>query len=191
MKQMLFWQRLDCPGLEQAEIETGAGLSLSASGSLLHADTGASLRYRMQLDHHGRLSHAHIDLSAPDARQLTLQHAETGRWLVNGQPEPAWDGCPELDLQACGLTNAFPIRRLKLAVGDSAELSMLFIRLPALTPAVCPQRYIRLPDRDGMPCYRYESPGFAADIVVDQQGFTVHYSDFLQRLPAAAATERK
>lgn len=52
MKQMLFWQRLDCPGLEQAEIETGAGLSLSASGSLLHADTGASLRYRMQLDHH-------------------------------------------------------------------------------------------------------------------------------------------
>ncbi|AXE32925.1 putative glycolipid-binding domain-containing protein [Chromobacterium phragmitis] len=183
MKQTLFWQRLDSPGLEQVQIDTGADLALTASGSLLHAGTGASLRYRMQLDHHGRLSHAQIDVSAPEPRQLTLQHAESGRWLVNGQPQPAWDACQELDLQACGLTNAFPIRRLKLGVGDSVELHMLFVRLPSLEPTICPQRYTRLPDHDGMPCYRYESPGFAADIVVDEQGFTLHYSDFLQRLP--------
>ncbi|AUH51544.1 hypothetical protein CXB49_12300 [Chromobacterium sp. ATCC 53434] len=191
MKQALFWQRLDSPGLEQVEIETGVGLSLTASGSLLHADTGTSLRYRMQLDHKGRLSHAHIDVAAPEPRQLTLQHTENGRWLLNGQADPAWDGCQELDLQACGLTNAFPIRRLQLAEGDSVELSMLFVRLPALTPTICPQRYTRLPDRDGLARYRYESPGFAADILVDAQGLTVHYSDFLQRLPDGAATERK
>ncbi|WP_052878063.1 putative glycolipid-binding domain-containing protein [Chromobacterium subtsugae] len=183
MKQSLFWQRLDCTGLEQVQLETGSGLSLSASGSLLHADSGTSLRYRMQLDHHGRLSHAHIDVSAPEPRQLTLQHTESGRWLLNGQAQPAWDGCQELDLQACGLTNAFPIRRLKLGVGDSVELSMLFVRLPSLEPTRCPQRYTRLPDRDGLACYRYQSPGFAADIIVDEQGFTIHYSDFLQRLP--------
>ncbi|UTH73713.1 putative glycolipid-binding domain-containing protein [Chromobacterium sp. IIBBL 290-4] len=184
MKQTLYWQRLDCPGLEQVELETGADLALSASGSLLHTDSGASLRYRMQLDHHGRLSHAHIDLSAPEAKQLTLQHTESGRWLINGMAQPAWDACQELDLQACGLTNAFPIRRLKLGVGDSVELAMLFVRLPTLTPTVCPQRYTRLPDQNGLRRYHYASPGFAADILVDEQGFTIHYSDFLQRLPS-------
>ncbi|POZ60064.1 putative glycolipid-binding domain-containing protein [Chromobacterium alticapitis] len=183
MKQTLFWQRQDSPGLEQVQIDIGADLALTASGSLLHADSGVSLRYQMRLDHHGRLAHAHIDVSSPEPRQLTLQHTESGRWLLNGQPEPAWDDCQELDLQSCGLTNAFPIRRLKLGIGDSVELSMLFVRLPGLEPTICPQRYTRLPDQDGHACYRYESPGFAADLTIDAQGFTLHYSDFLQRLP--------
>lgn len=183
MKQTLLWQRLDNPGLEQAEVETGDGLSLMASGSLLHADTGISLRYRIELDQLGRLSHAHFDTSAPSAHQLTLHHTEDGIWLVNGQPEPAWSDCQELDLQACGLSNSFPIRRLKLAVGESVQLAMLFVRLPELSPSICPQRYTRLPDCDKQACYRYESPGCTANIIVDEQGFTLHYSDFLQRLP--------
>ncbi|OHX16501.1 putative glycolipid-binding domain-containing protein [Chromobacterium sphagni] len=141
MKLAFFWQRLDSPGLEQAEVELGHQLALTASGGLLHADTGSSLRYRMQVDSHGRLGHAHIDISAPEGRQLTLQHTETGRWLVNGLPQADWDACQEFDLQNCGLTNALPIRRLRLAEGDSVELNMLFVRLPSLQAALCPQRY--------------------------------------------------
>lgn len=186
MKQTLLWQRLDSPGLEQAVVETGDGLSMTASGSLLHAASGISLRYQLQLDYRGRLNHVYFDTSAPTSRQLTLQHTESGVWLVNGQPEPVWNCCQELDLQDCGLSNAFPIRRLKLAVGESIELAMLFVRLPELSPSLCPQRYTRLPNRDEQACYRYEAPGCIADIIVDEQGFTLHYSDFLQRLPSGS-----
>ncbi|WP_139167231.1 putative glycolipid-binding domain-containing protein [Chromobacterium sphagni] len=40
----------------------------------------------------------------------------------------------------------------------------------------------RLPDQDGRARYRYQSPGYSAEITVDEHGFTLEYGGFLRRL---------
>ncbi|SCK23215.1 putative glycolipid-binding domain-containing protein [Vogesella sp. LIG4] len=186
------WQRTDAPGLETVSLTAGEQLAFSASGHLLHpAAQPVCLSYRLQVGRTGLVDNAEFTLHAPGPRTLNLLRNVAGRWHADGVAMPAFDSCSELDLQCGGLTNALPIRRLQLAPGDSAQLQVLFVRLPQLTLEICPQRYTRLADdAQGHARYRYQSPGFSAEISVDCHGLTLCYSDFLQRLAADSKPEQ-
>jgi hypothetical protein len=77
-------------------------------------------------------------------------------------------------------TNALPIKRLNLAVGESSEIQVAWIRVPSLAVVRAGQRYERLsPDT-----YRYTSleSGFQADIQVDASGLPIRYGNIWERI---------
>jgi hypothetical protein len=108
--------------------------------------------------------------------RVTLAVGPGRRWTVNGAPCPDVEGCMDLDLNFSPSTNLLPIRRLGLAVGQSAVVRAAWLRSPSFALEPLDQRYTRLDLRR----YRYESDGgrFRADLEVNDAGFVVRYPGF-------------
>jgi hypothetical protein len=90
---------------------------------------------------------------------------------AGGWSAPGVEGCIDVDLGFTPATNTLPIRRAGLAVGDALDLDAAWVRFPELSLERLAQRYERLrEDR-----YRYSSPGFHAELVVDEDGLVLDY----------------
>jgi hypothetical protein len=111
------------------------------------------------------------------ARRLELAGDGAGRWRVDGQPAPHLDGCLDLDLESSSLTNAFPVHRLRLAVGQAADAPAAYVRALDLAVERLEQRYERLPDDGGRQCYHYAAPRFDFEcrLRYDASGLVLEY----------------
>jgi hypothetical protein len=113
-------------------------------------------------------------------RERSLEVAYDGAaWTVDGRARPDLGAAREVDLAVSPLTNALPIRRLRLAVGRSADITTAYVAVPDLTVVADPQRYTRLGPRE----YRYESrdSDFARTLTVDERGLVVAYPGLFVR----------
>jgi hypothetical protein len=131
------------------------------AGCSIQAHVGARENYRLEL---GRMNEATWLASAPG---VGLR-----------EPVAALDGATDLDLEFTPLTNTLAIKRLDLAIGESADLVAAWVRFPKLTVEPLPQRYTRFSES----IYRYESEGFSAEVEVDDLGFVVRYGDIWERV---------
>jgi hypothetical protein len=95
---------------------------------------------------------------------------------------PALDGCVDVDISTTPLTNTLPVRRLRLAPGDSTEIQVGYVEVPALTITAVSQRYTRIDERT----YRYASGSFAADVIFDEDDLVTDYEGLWQRVPIDA-----
>jgi hypothetical protein len=93
-----------------------------------------------------------------------------GRWRVDGRPAPLLDGCTDADLEASAFTNALPVNRLGLEVGQRADAPAAYVRALDLRVERLEQQYTRLPDEDEGSRYDYRAPqfDFACVLVYDQ-----------------------
>ncbi len=112
-------------------------------------------------------------------RRLELERSGNG-WLVNDARNFWLDDCVELDLGLTPSTNALAIQRLKLAIGEAAELTAAWVKFPALTVEPALQRYERL----GPTEYRYVNvtSGFTAALSVDDLGLPISYQGIWTRI---------
>jgi hypothetical protein len=110
---------------------------------------------------------------------LVLVHDADG-WTVGGEIRPDLVEAIDVDIVITPFTNTLPIRRLGLAVGESADIVTAWVDVPALDVIPDPQRYTRIQDR----VYRFESldRDFTADIEVDADGFVVNYPGLFERV---------
>jgi uncharacterized protein len=116
---------------------------------------------------------------------LTLT-ADRGNWRRNGQPAPELEGCTDVDLGISPSTNALPMNRLRIPVGESREIRAAWVLFPQCTVEPAQQSYERLtPTR-----YRYSSvaSGFTAMIEIDDAGLPIDYSGIWQRVAANEGT---
>jgi hypothetical protein len=90
--------------------------------------------------------------------------------------------CIDVDIELTPATNALPINRLNLAIGESGEIQAAWIRLPSLRIVRAHQRYQRLSEKT----YRYTSiaSGFQAEIEVDGFGLPIRYGNIWERIAA-------
>ena len=120
---------------------------------------------------------------AGHSRQLRLRREPSGRWLADGRELEACRGALDVDLGVTPSTNTSAIRRLGLAVGASAELTLTWVRFPQLAIEPLPQRYTRLGERT----YLYESLHdgvvvFHARLEVDGTGLVERYQGLFERI---------
>ena len=101
----------------------------------------------------------------------------TGGWAIDGGPAPLVDGCLDVDVEGSACTNAFPMHRLGLEVGQQADAPAAYVRALDLTVERLEQSYARLEDDDGRRLYDYASPafGYRAELVYDEFGFVLDY----------------
>lgn len=122
--------------------------------------------------------------SATGRRELTLEANGSGGWIVDGSPVPELDGCLDVDLESSALTNALPVHRLGLEVGEGANAPAAYVRAPDLTVERLEQRYVRGPDDGRRQRYHYAAPAFEfeADLLYDQAGLVIDYPGLAIRI---------
>ena len=110
-------------------------------------------------------------------RELSLEADGAGRWRVDDAPAGQLDGCLDVDLESSSLTNAFPVHRLGLEVGEAADAPAAYVRALDLGVERLEQRYRRLEDDGGRQRYHYVSPAFdfECELVYDESGLVLDY----------------
>ncbi|HZC36322.1 MAG TPA: putative glycolipid-binding domain-containing protein [Chthoniobacterales bacterium] len=106
-----------------------------------------------------------------------------GVWEADPNQVSELIGSIDVDIEFTPATNALPINRLGLAIGESAEIQAAWIRIPTLAIVPAKHRYERLSENT----YRYTSiaSGFQAEIEVDRFGLPIRYGNIWQRIAAA------
>ncbi|MCS5730774.1 putative glycolipid-binding domain-containing protein [Herbiconiux moechotypicola] len=144
--------------------------------------------YRVECDAHWRTRYVSV-AETLTRRSIELDVSAEGQWIDDhGDVLSGLLGAADVDIAATPFTNALPVHRLDLEVGESAEIVTAWIDVPALHVHADPQRYTRLAPL----LYRYESldSEFARDIVVDDEGFVVDYPGLFHRLRPAESPVR-
>ncbi len=110
---------------------------------------------------------------------LVLEHLDD-QWRVDGEERTDLADAVDVDIVLTPFTNTLPIRRLRLEVGESAEIVTAWVDVPSLEVSPDPQRYTRIDDR----VFRFESldSDFTRDIQVDADGFVVEYPGLFSRV---------
>lgn len=176
----ILWRREDRPGHESARISRdGGGWVLAGAAVFAHEGRPCRLDYRIVCDDGWRTRSATVTgWVGAEAIGIEIRVGGTGTWLLNGAECPQVEGCIDLDLNFSPSTNLLPIRRLRLGVGDEAEVRAAWLRFPSFTFEPLPQVYRRLSEEK----YRYESDGgaFVRDLTVNAAGFVTRYPDFFE-----------
>jgi uncharacterized protein len=181
-KQVVIWQADFAPGLET--------LDLSRSTDSIHVDSivqGVAdgqvfkMRYQFHLNLDWTVISLHLtELPGFDEVDLYPKEA-TCSWLTPSFLYELDDlkDCLYIDISFTPFTNTLAIKKLKLEVGQSADLRALYVESPTLGFKVSEQRYERLSQFE----YRYMSlgSGFTAVITVDQDDLVVNYPGLFTR----------
>jgi uncharacterized protein len=118
------------------------------------------------------------DMEEPD---LWLATDVFGKWgEVNGAQRDDLTGCQDLDLMCTPFTNTLPIRRLGLAVGESADVTVAWVNPETLGVVPAVQTYTRLDDRTWR--YHSASSSYTAEFETDEHGLVVDYPDLFRRI---------
>lgn len=181
----VMWRRvLDDSSFELVTVARSGG-SHHISGTALIAEAGAPSRvdYAIECGANWETRHVEIrQLLAEKVITLTLA-ADHGKWLQNGIPAPELDGCTDIDLGISPSTNALPINRLGIPVGQSRQIRAAWVQFPRCIVEPAQQSYERLATTR----YRYRSlsSGFTALIEVDDAGLPIDYSGVWRRVAAS------
>jgi hypothetical protein len=157
------WRRVDVPGREEARVErTPSGWRLTGELDVEEAIFDAQLRYTVQCDLEWRTRFAVIKGEAGGSPiRFAFAADGAGHWTSDGASLPDFAGALDIDLGFTPATNMLPIRRLDLAVDDSAPVRSAWFRFPELRLEPLEQVYTR---EAGL-SYRYQA-------LVDGEPFT-------------------
>jgi hypothetical protein len=181
------WQHCDARAGFEVVFIRAAGAGLRAEGSTSAVEDGEPwiVSYEIELAADGTTRSARVvSRSRRGERAVRLEGDGAGGWLVDGAPAPALDGCRDVDLESSALTNAFPVRRLRLAVGGDAEAPAAYVRALDLRVERLEQRYVRLEDEGDRRRYRYAAPAFdfACVLTYGEDGLVADYPGIAVRV---------
>ena len=137
---------------------------------------GVPLTYLIHLDAAWATRSARITArTVAGLRETFLESAGAGHWLVDGNVAPHLDGCMDVDLESSAMTNALPVHRLNLRVGEAADPHAAYVRVLGLATERLEQVYMRTADQDARQRYEYTAPafGFTSRLSYDASGLVV------------------
>ncbi|WP_061295077.1 putative glycolipid-binding domain-containing protein [Herbidospora cretacea] len=105
--------------------------------------------------------------------EIRVESDGVGHWTVNGEPQPLLDGLYDVDLESSAMTNAFPVHRMDLPLGVSADAPAVYVRAVDLRVERLEQQYTRTGDTS----FDYASPAFDTycRLDYDPSGLVVNY----------------
>ena len=124
-----------------------------------------------------------VGQSASGRHEVRLEADGAGGWVVDGRPAPELRGCLDVDLESSSFTNALPVHRLRLGVGESAEAPAVYVRALDLAVDRLEQRYRRVDDEGSCERYDYAAPQFdyTGRLAYDSSGLLLEYPGIAER----------
>ncbi len=177
MKTELIWEQLVEKGLEHLVLEQDKAIVADSLALGVIDGTAYRITYQILCDLSWRVERVRVEDLLGDKARVIIQNDE-GIWSnENDHPIEALKGCTEVDIRITPFTNTLPIRRLKMALHESREISVVYFSLPDLTVSRLDQKYTFLSQGKDHSVYKYESlnSGFTRDIKVDADGLVIDY----------------
>lgn len=175
-EELILWRRMDGPGHDACGLwRSGDEWRLRGTAVFVLAGSPCWLDYAVYGDRPWRTRSASVTgwlgRQAVDLR-ITVRD---GRWMLNGEHQPAAEGCIDVDLSFTPATNLIPLRRLDLPAGGEAGAAAAWLDFPGRQLVRLEQVYRRIGDTTYD--YRVPTQGFAALLQVSGAGFVTHYGD--------------
>ena len=170
MEREAIWAPWEQPGLEHLRLRLHDG-GAGADGLIVGIERARAFRarYELRCDARWRVREVRVALLGSGQPDVPLLADGEGHWTTaGGDGVPALDGCIDVDISATPFTNTLPIRRLGLQPGESAELTMAYVDVPALRVAPARQRYTCLEARPDGRHFTPSSAVWAARLVLRQ-----------------------
>lgn len=182
------WRRLDVPGREEARVDrTATGWRLTGELNVQEAGVASRFRYTIDCDSEWRTRSAVVegDVGGVPIR-FALAADGAGRWTRDGTLVPELAGALDVDLGFTPATNTLPLRRLALAIGESAPVRSAWLRFPELRLEPLEQTYTREAEQS----FRYralvDGEPFIARLDTDAFGRVLRYEGLWEAEVAAA-----
>jgi hypothetical protein len=154
------------------------GCRLEGDTAGVEQDVAWAVRYDITVDPDWMTRSARVwGRTSSGLHEVSLEVDGAGRWRVDDVPAGHLDGCLDVDLESSSLTNAFPVHRLGLEVGQAAEAPAAYVRALDLSVERLEQRYVRLDDDGKRQRYHYTSPAFdfECELSYDEFGLVLEY----------------
>jgi uncharacterized protein len=178
--ESILWRGFAFPGHEVCRmLAKDSSWHLEGTAVFSHDHQPCRLDYQVICDSAWRTLSAKVEgWLGKTVVSIQIRTEPTHRWWLNEVEQPEVKGCVDLDLNFSPSTNTLPIRRVDLAIGESAEVNAAWLRFPSFKLERLSQQYRRL----GETAYQYESAGgqFVADLKVNRSGFVVDYPGLWQ-----------
>lgn len=177
----LVWRRLDMPGHETVRLHhVPDGHLLEGRVVVAHPRAGPSfLEYEVRCDSRWHTRRADVSGWIGDAAfRVRIDADGDGGWRRDGVPQPAVQGCLDVDLGFTPSTNTLAVRRLALPVGASSPVTAAWLNFPDLELTTLAQTYLH----EAEARYRYESDGgaFTARLDLNDDGLVLRYSGLFE-----------
>jgi hypothetical protein len=174
------WHHRDArAGFEVVFLHTeGQGLRVEGATTAVEDGEAWAVQYSITLTSGWTTRSARVvSRSAGGVSELGVEGEGDGRWRIDGEHVRELDGCHDVDLEASAFTNALPVHRLGLAIGEQAEAPAVYVRAPALGVERLEQRYLRLDDGEHGRRYHYTAPrfDFECELSYDSDGLVLDY----------------
>ena len=168
----ILWRRLDLPGHDACRIQRDGDLPGLEGVAVWRDPAGpAHLTYLIACNPDWVTRSVRVQgRVGPHDLSLSIHRLDSGEWRLNGESLPDLHALQDIDLGFTPATNTLPIRRLRAARQDTAEIAAVWLDPSDWTLKRLPQTYQRAGTG-----WRYASPGFAADLTVDADGLVTDY----------------
>lgn len=132
------------------------------------------LDYQIVVDEQWKTRFFSINSSQGNKSYSVHAHKINNLWVIDDVEYPEFNECLDVNIATTPYTNTLPINRLKLEIGESKEINVLYINPLEERITLVMQRYKRLSDFT----YFYENlwNDFKATIIVDEDGIVQEYS---------------
>jgi uncharacterized protein len=173
-------------GFETVVLASGpGGLHLRGATTAVEEGVGWFVQYEIVVDDDWCTQRAEVSSSSErGSYHCVVERIGSGGWRVDGQERSDLAGCRDVDLESSACTNAMPVHRMQLVIGQQRDAPAVYVRAVDMTVERLEQRYRRLTDDGGHMRYHYESPRFAfeADLAYDEWGLVVDYPGIATRV---------
>jgi hypothetical protein len=163
------------PGTEQCELTAIPG-GHRLSGLVLTVSQSRPIHIVYQVDTDERwrtrkVRATRFGMGPPQS--LDLESNGSGFWFAAGAPAPELDACLDVDLEWTPSTNTLPVRRLGLAIGESAAIAAAWVRMDEFALQRLDQVYERLDES----VWLYRSGTYSAILKLDPEGLVLAYEN--------------
>lgn len=187
--RLYVWGVTETVGFESAWVNL-EGLRLQAEGQAVgQLAVPYWLSYELRTD--SRAATVLLDVrvtTAESSRHLELRRNDDG-WTCNGRAMPELAEARDCDLACSPVTNTMPIIRHDLHRSPGKrDFIMAFVQVPTLAVHAVRQEYMHLGFAGANARVRYSSGDFAADLLIDPDGFVIDYPTMAHRINSERVT---
>jgi hypothetical protein len=154
------------------------GWRIKGTTAALQDGQTSVVTYRVELDREWRTRTARVTTTVARASwELALDADGGGRWTVNGAAASHLEGCFDVDLELSAVTNALPVHRQPLQIGERMAAPAAYVRAVPGPVERLEQLYERVEGSHGLSAYEYRAPAFdfSCRLVYDAHGLVVDY----------------